>query len=423
MLFLGTLCRYLKKSFIILSGKKLKKCRRFGYGRQFLDDSDIGAVAGALRGDLITAGPLVEKFEEDLANYFGCRNVTVCNSGTSALYIASKALGVCSKSVVIVPSQTFLATASVPHLLGAEVVFCDVDPISGLMTPNDLLIAISKCKKLFPERSLQAVYAVHMNGHPANVQELSKITASLGVCLIEDACHAIGGSTSKNEKGEFYKVGSCKWSDAATFSFHPVKNLTTGEGGAVSFRSSNADITAKLIRNHGISYSSRNQNTLPLAPHGQWSHFLVEPSLNFRIPDILCALGISQLKKLDTWVQRREQIYEMYRGGFTGVESVKLVGAAKWAKPAWHLAAIHMDFTSLRVSKRKLFEQLEEVGIKSQVHYQPLHLQPYWIDRYGQYELPGASKYYSSVMSLPLFVGLENEDIEFVIKYITSCIR
>ena len=105
------------------------------------------------------------------------------------------------------------------------------------------------------------------------------------------------------------------------------------------------------------------------------------------------------------------------------MESVKLVGAAKWAKPAWHLAAIHMDFTSLRVSKRKLFEQLEEVGIKSQVHYQPLHLQPYWIDRYGQYELTGASKYYSSVMSLPLFVGLENEDIEFVIKYITSCIR
>lgn len=401
----------------------MKTSRRFGYGRQFLDDSDIEAVVTALKGDLITAGPLVEKFEEELADYFGCRNVTVCNTGTSALYIASKALGVCSKSVVIVPSQTFLATASVPHLLGAEVVFCDVDPISGLMTPHDLSIAVSKCNKLFPERSLQAVYVVHMNGHPANVQELSEISTSAGACLIEDACHAIGGSMSKNEKGDFYKIGSCKWSDAATFSFHPVKNLTTGEGGAVSFRSSNADIKAKLIRNHGINYSSSNQNTLPLAPYGQWSHFLIEPSLNFRIPDILCALGISQLKKLDKWVERRKQIYEMYRQNFVGVEAVKLVDAAKWAKPAWHLAAIHMDFTSLRVSKRKLFEQLEEVGIKSQVHYQPLHLQPYWIDRYGHYELPGASSYYKSVMSLPLFVGLENEDVEFIIKNVKASIR
>jgi dTDP-4-amino-4,6-dideoxygalactose transaminase len=402
--------------------KKLKAFKKLGYGRQHLDESDIEAVVSALKGSLITAGPLVEKFEVVLGEYFNCKNVTVCNNGTSALFIASKALGVCSKSVVIVPSQTFLATASVPHLLGAEVVFCDVDPISGLMTPHDLRIAVSKCGKLFPDRSLQAVYVVHMNGHPANVHEISTISASAGAYLIEDACHAIGGSIRKNETGEFHKIGSCKWSDAATFSFHPVKNLTTGEGGAVSFRESQIDIKAKMIRNHGINYSAHKKDALPLAPNGQWSHFLSNPSLNFRIPDILCALGISQLKKLDKWVERRTQIYGMYIDGFAGSEHVRPMGTAKWAKPAWHLAAIHLDFRFLSVSKRTLFEQLENLGIKPQVHYQPVHLQPYWIDRYGQYDLPGASAYYKSVMSLPLFVGLENEDVGFVVENINACI-
>ena len=396
--------------------------KKIGYGKQFLDESDIDAVVSALRGNLITGGPLVEKFEGVLAEYFGCKNVTVCSSGTSALYIASKALGVCSDSVVIVPSQTFLATASAPHLLGAEVVFCDVDPISGLMTPDDLSIAVSKCKKLFPDKNLQAVYVVHMNGHPANVREISEISASAGAYLIEDACHAIGGSVGRKDNKEFHKIGSCNWSDAATFSFHPVKNFTTGEGGAICFHESKADIKAKMIRNHGISYSSRHEGALSLAPYGQWSHFLDDPSLNFRIPDILCALGISQLKKLDKWVERRTQIYEMYRDGFTGLEPVMMVNTAKWAKPAWHLAAIHLDFGSLTVSKRILFEQLEGVGIKSQVHYQPVHLQPYWIERYGPFELHGASAYFSSVMSLPLFIGLEDEDIEFVIKNLKACI-
>ena len=400
----------------------MKTLPKFTYGRQFLDDSDIQAVTEALKADYITTGPLVKKFENELANYFSCKHVTVCNSGTSALYIASKVLGVCSNSVVIVPSQTFLATASVPHLLGAEVVFCDVDPISGLVTEEELTVAIQKCNKLYPKKRLQAIYVVHLNGHPAKVSELSKLASACGAYLIEDACHAIGGHVAEKADSDFYKVGSCKWSDAATFSFHPVKNLTTGEGGAVAFKDNGMHQRAEIIRNHGIDHSTSSDIKVNTLPVGQWSYFLQDPSLNFRIPDILCALGINQLRKLDTWIERRSEIYSIYKECLEDLEHVSFIKTADWAKPAWHLAAMHVDFHSIKKTKYHFFEELEAAGIKSQVHYQPVHLQPYWVKRYGHFDLLGASSYFSGVLSLPLFIGLQNEDVNFVVQNLRLCI-
>lgn len=393
------------------------------YGRHKIDQADIDAVVEVLRSDFLTTGPLVENFELALANYFGNGNFVVCNNGTSALFLAAKVLGVSENDVVIVPSQTFLATASAPHMLGAEVVFSDVDPDTGLMTPEDLLKAIQLAKNRYPTKRLKAVFVVHLNGQVAYMPDLWKIAKASGCTLIEDACHAIGASTCFGLNATKTKVGKCEFSDAATFSFHPVKNITTGEGGAVAFRERKHAISGMLFRNHGLSKQDLGSIDASLVPTFSWSYTFTEPSLNFRLPDILCALGISQLQKLQNWVDKRAELREIYKSliGDSGV--VKLVECKEWCEPAWHLLAAKVDFEKLGKSRVEVFEYLNERNIFPQVHYQPVHLQPYWINRYGRDELPNSLEYYKKIMSLPLFIDMTEADVKNVASVVLTAIN
>lgn len=393
------------------------------YGRHKVDQADIDAVAEVLRSDFLTTGPLVEKFELALAHYFGNENVVVCNNGTSALFLAAKALGISENDVVIVPSQTFLATASAPHMLGAEVVFSDVDKDTGLMTPEDLLKAVQLARNRHPTKRLKAVFVVHLNGQVAYMPDLWKISKASGCVLIEDACHAIGASTCFDYNDAQTKVGKCEFSDAATFSFHPVKNLTTGEGGAVAFREDKHAVSGMLLRNHGLNKQDLGSIDASLAPTFSWSYTVVEPSLNFRLPDILCALGISQLQKLQNWVNKRAELWDIYESliGVSGV--VELVEPKEWCKPAWHLLAARVDFQELGKSRVEVFKYLNEKNIFPQVHYQPVHLQPYWINRYGRDELPNSVEYYNKIVSLPLFVDMTESDVKNVASAVLEAIN
>ncbi|MEZ5670397.1 MAG: aminotransferase class I/II-fold pyridoxal phosphate-dependent enzyme [Alphaproteobacteria bacterium] len=319
-----------------------------------IDDDDVASVAAALRGELLTTGPLVERFEAALADVTGARHAVACNNGTSALYMAARALEIGSGDAVVVPAQTFLATASGPHLAGAEVVFADVDPETGLMRPADLERAIDAARRRFPTLRLRAAFVVHLNGQVADMPALKALCDSQGLALVEDAAHAVGGLARRagdaGSGGSDSRVGDCRWSSMATFSFHPVKTIAMGEGGAVT---TNDDVLAarlRRVRNHGMERDSAAWQHRDAGFGGDglpnpWYYEMAEPSLNFRVPDILCALGISQLRKLASWVAERRRLFERYRHLLADVGApVRPPATVTWGAPAWHLAAARIAF-------------------------------------------------------------------------------
>ena len=393
------------------------------YGRHEIDAVDIDAVVRVLESDFITSGPVTEKFEFELGQYLNNQNVVVCSNGTSALYIASKVLEVGQNDVVIVPSQTFLATASVPHLLGAEVIFCDVDPKTGLMNSILLEDAILRAKREFPTKKLSAIYVVHLNGQSVQMPSVYEVARKHDAFLIEDACHGLGGNVSFVSDSEPKKIGNCQYSDAATFSFHPVKNMTTGEGGAVAFSEVIHTEKAKICRSHGVRHDDLTLVDSSLAPIGSWSHVMIEPSLNFRLPDILCALGISQLRKLDKWKAKRRELVEYYRTELSNLTQAELVQEVPWCDTAWHLMPLLINYEKLEINRVALFSELNAQGIYPQVHYQPVHLQPYWRSRNLNCSLPGAEEYYHRVFSLPLFVDMTEQDVVRVRTSLASALK
>ena len=403
------------------------------YGRQSIDDDDIAAVTAALRADLLTTGPLVDSFEDAVAVATGAPHVVACNNGTSALYMAAKALGVGAGDVVIVPSMTFLATASAPHLAGAEVVFTDVDPDTGLMRPEDLEAALSTARRLYPGRPAKAVFVVHLNGQSADMPALKTVADSVGAAIIEDACHAFGGLTRRADDagsdGRDSTVGDCRWSAMATFSFHPVKSVAMGEGGAVTTGDAELAERLRLVRNHGMTRTASGWENRDMAfsasgDPNPWYYELVEAGFNFRVPDILCALGISQLRKLDVWSERRRTLHEGYctrleEAGLGDLAPARVV----WGSPAWHLCAARIPFSERGLDRADVMTRLRvDFGVGSQVHYIPVHAQPYWRHRYGDFRLPGAERYYSRALSLPLYPALTEDDLDRVVDALAKSV-
>lgn len=388
------------------------------YGRQSIDEADIAAVAEVLRGAFLTTGPMVDRFEAALSQSCGGVKAIACNSGTSALFIASRALGIGEGDVAIVPATTFLATASAPFLCGADIVFADVDPETGLMRPDDLATAISAARARFPDRRLAAAFVVHLNGQCADMPGLRALCDAEGLALIEDACHALGG-----EARDGVPVGDTRWSDAACFSFHPVKAIATGEGGAVTTRDEAVAERLRLHRNHGMTrdpqaWTQKAQAFDASGDPNPWYYELTEPGLNFRIPDILCALGISQLDKLAGWVAEREALHARYTERLRALNSAILAPPARvsWGRPAWHLCVARIDFEAAGRSRAQVMTGLRDRWrVGTQVHYIPLHWQPFWRDRYGETALPGAETYYARALSLPLFVGMTEADVDRVV--------
>ena len=370
------------------------------YGRQTIDDDDIAVVAEALRGDFLTTGPAVEAFEHAFAATVGARHAVVCSNGTAALHLAMLALDVKPGEVVIAPSITFLATANCARYVGADVIFADVDPDSGLMTPATLTEALSKVGG----RRLRAVLPVHLRGDPVDLPALAGLAAAAGAVLVEDAPHALGTTMRYGNVAE--TVGDVRHSAMATFSFHPVKTIATGEGGMVTTNDAALAGRLRTLRSHGM-----------VRPAGgdPWWYEMPEPGFNYRLPDILCALGQSQLKKLPRFAARRRALAAAYQKALSSLApTVRIAAQPAWSDPVLHLMTVLIDFEAVGRSRRQVVDALKAQGVGSQVHYIPVHTQPYYRKLYGPQSLPGAEAWYARCLSLPLYPGMSDEDIDHV---------
>jgi len=368
------------------------------YGRQVIEEDDIAAVREALMAPLLTTGPLVERFEQALAAATAAREAVVVSNGTAALHLAARAIHLDRAQTAIVPSVTFVATANAVRYCGAEVVFADVDPATGLMTAETLLEALRRA----PSNTARAVFPVHLAGQTCAMGAIAGLAREWGLWIVEDACHAIGGEQTTTHGP--VPVGACADSDMACFSFHPVKTIAMGEGGAITTNNAGLAAAMRRDRSHGLIRESD--------PSEPWAYELREPGFNYRAPDVLCALGLSQLKKLARFTAQRRRLVAAYRERLGAMRAIlQPVEDAGHGDPAWHLFVVRIDFEKAGVSRADLMRRLAEAGIGSQVHYIPVHRQPYYAARYPGTHLPGADAYYARCLSLPLFASMSEDDV------------
>ena len=390
------------------------------YGRQHIAADDIESVVRALASDFLTTGPLVDEFEMALARKCGVDHGVACSSGTAALYLASSALLASCRDtpVAIVPTMTFTATAGAPALAGARVVFADVDPSTGLMTAENLEEAVAYAAQIGTPK---LVLPVHLNGQVAPMKAICDIARRHGMVVVEDACHALGGTYTIADGEGNGMVGDCTFSDASCFSFHPVKTFTMGEGGAVCMADSELARYVKRLRSHGLTRETADFTSSQSALDGQgrpepWHYEIQDLSLNFRVPDILCALGLSQLNKLDTFVARRRSLFEHYARRLAPyADLVRPLEREPGQDPSWHLMVVHIDFASLGIARGALVRALRDEGICTQVHYIPLHRQPLWQAQAKGRRFDGGERYFARSLSLPLFYDMTEDQVDRVV--------
>ncbi|MBD39938.1 MAG: UDP-4-amino-4,6-dideoxy-N-acetyl-beta-L-altrosamine transaminase [Euryarchaeota archaeon] len=383
------------------------------YARQTIDKADIAAVADVLGSDFLTTGPMVEKFEGALAETVGSRHAVACSSGTAALHLAALALGVGPGDRVVVPAVTFLATANAVRYVGGEVVFADINPETGQMEGGQLSAALATADGA----KARVIFPVCLTGATADPSALENAAAGREVAY--DACHALGTSyISGNQRGT---VGDCRHSALATFSFHPVKTIALGEGGAVT---TNDDILAERLqkyRNHGMTRDAAQFVNTDMAFDGEgeanpWYYEMSEPGFNYRLTDIQCALGLSQISKLDAFSTRRRALAARYVERMAPLAPlVRPLAVPPGCEPVLHLFVALIDFSALKTERAQVMKKLRSQGIGTQVHYIPVHKQPYYRDRYGDLDLPGAEAYYARTLSLPLFAGMTEDDVDRVV--------
>lgn len=380
------------------------------YGRQTVTEADIKAVQEVLTSDFLTTGPMVDQFEAALAARLNASHAVACNSGTSALHLALMAAGIGPGDAVIVPSLTFVATANMARLTGAEVILADVDPVSGLMTLDHVRTALERATC-----PVKAIMPVLLNGYPGDFNSLIDFAMSENIWLICDGCHAIG-SDYQTPSGPLLVGGDRAYDKLlTTFSFHPVKTITMGEGGAVLCQNQNLAAAMRSLRHHGIKRSAFS-GSLTDDYQAPWYHEFHQIAYNYRASDIACALGLSQLKRLDRIIQKRRALVDAYIDGFSSLDLVTPVAKGCTGLISWHLMAVHINYNELAIDKSAFIECLrDQYQIGTQVHYIPLHRQPLYADR-CQGDLSGADHYYQSILSLPLYESITDDDVDYVVK-------
>jgi len=380
------------------------------YGRQSIDDSDIDAVVTALRSDYLTTGPMVERFERELAAAFGADEAVVVANGTAALHLAILTQTPGPRDVVIVPSITFAASANCVAYAGAQVVFADVDPLTGLITDEGFHDALAVIDRDYPDHRFAGAVIVHYAGAMVDLERIAATCRARGAFLIEDACHAAGSA------GPQGAAGSCAVSDMAVFSFHPVKTLTTGEGGAITTNDADLARRLRLLRSHGIERDPARFTGLGYGDEtedsGPWVYEMQVLGFNYRLPDLNCALGVAQLKRLPHFAARRRTLVAAYRSALQGTSvPVTWTPPPDGDDPVYHLFAVRIDFTAAGLTRSEVMAALRERGIGTQVHYIPVHRQPYWQSRQlGARTLSGADACYRATLSLPLFPDMSDDD-------------
>lgn len=387
------------------------------YGRHDIDDSDVAEVVRVLRSDWLTTGPDVAAFEEELAARVGAKHAIVVNNATSALHLAMRVAGIGTGDRVLTSANTFLASANCAAYVGATPDFADIDPRTYNVSPDSLQHAWKD--------DVRAVVAVDFAGQPCELPAISKLARERNAVLIDDASHAIGATL--DHEGSRYSIGANPWADMTVFSFHPVKTLTTGEGGALLTDNDDYADHARRLRSHGIVREQAQFLGLGagMDEFGPWYYEMHDLGYNYRITDIQCALGRSQLRRLSRFVARRSEIVKCYNEAFCDIQSVTTPDAEGRAQPSWHLYVLQIDFECIGKTRTEVMLQLRTHGIGSQVHYIPVHLQPYYRQTYGY--APGkcriAEEYYTRCLSLPLFSGMSDDDVKAVIKAVKVTLR
>lgn len=422
------------------------------YGCQTIDDDDIDVVVRALRSSFLTCGPEVEAFEREFAEFVGAKHAIAVANATDALHLAMRVAGVGPGDRVVTSPNTFLSSANCAAFVGATPDFCDIDPVSYILDPSKLEAGWQPDTK--------AVVAVDYAGQPAHMPEIARIARSHGAVVIEDACHGVGGAFDFD--GARWKIGGHPWADMTSFSFHPVKTMTTGEGGMLVTNNDEYARRARLLRAHGIErdhsrFTGFGSGDHAMEERGPWVYEMQELGYNHRITDIQCALGRSQLRKLPQFIERRLAIVARYNEAFAHIPWLITPKLAPWLSPnfqpglrnlpglrsesevggvvgstihnpqstihdlpkiSWHLYTIQIDFPSIGLTRTETMQRLRSNGIGTQVLYIPVYLQPWYRKTYGYQfgKCPVAEKYYTRSLSLPLFPAMTDEDVDLIIK-------
>jgi perosamine synthetase len=384
------------QALAILGGSPVRETL-LPYGRQCIDDADIQAVVDVLRSDWLTTGPKVGEFEEAFAARVGSAHTVSFTSGTAALHAAAFAAGLTTGDEAIITPMTFAATANCVLYQGATPVFADVCPDTLNIDPEQIAGKLSS--------KTRAILPVAYAGHPADLDAIQQIASDRGLIVIEDACHALGAKHRGRATGSI--------ADMTVFSFHPVKHITTGEGGMVTTNNAQFAETLRRFRNHGISSDARQRQSA-----GQWHYEMVLLGFNYRLPDIACALGIEQLKKLDANLARRREIAARYTAAFRELPGVISPATRPDADSAWHLYPIRLDLAKLTADRAQIFRALRAENIGVNVHYIPVHRHPYYVEKFGYRggEYPVAEDAYERLISLPMFHAMTDRDVGDVIR-------
>lgn len=366
------------------------------YGRQTISEDDIQAVVDVLRSDWLTTGPMVERFERAVAHRVGAAEAVAVSSGTAALHAAMFALGIGPGDEVIVPTMTFAATANCVVYQGGLPVFADVDPETLLLGPEQVEA------RLTPRT--RAIIAVDYAGQPCDYEALGRIARRHDLALVADASHALGAADHGRPVGSL--------ADLSAFSLHPVKPITSGEGGLITTNDQDLAQRMRQFRNHGITTDHRQR-----AEVGSWHYEMIALGYNYRLTDIQCALGLSQLTKLDGWTARRQEIAGMYDHQLATVPGVRPLGARDGVLHARHLYVVRVDREVAGLDRAALFAALRGAGIGTAVHYIPVHLHPYYRERFGTVPglCPVAERAYEEILSLPLFPAMSDDDVKLVV--------
>lgn len=386
----------------VYGGKPVRN-NYLAYGRQTIDDEDIQSVVNVLKGDYLTTGPYVKEFEEKVAEYVGAKYAVAVANGTAALHMACYAAGIKEGDEVIVSSMTFAASANAVLYCGGTPVFADIDPLTYNIDPEEIEKKITNKTK--------AIIPVDFSGQSVDMDRIKEIADKHGLIIIEDAAHALGSEY----KGK--KVGS--HADMVVFSFHPVKPITTAEGGIVT--TNNEDLYKKMMifRTHGIT---RDSETLE-DNHGPWYYEQQVLGYNYRLTDVQSALGTSQMRKVDEFISRRREIVKHYNEAFQDLNEIITPFEADFSNSGWHIYVIKIKTELLKVTRKEVFEALQSENIGVNVHYLPVYLHPYYKGLgYEKGLCPNAEDLYDNMITLPLFPGMTNEDVRDVIKAVKKVI-
>lgn len=360
------------------------------YGRQYIDNQDIRLVSKALKEDLITTGRYVKKFENKISKFLKVKYATSCNSGTAALHLALMAIGLEKDDVVIMPAINFIAVYNMARLMNAKIFLADVDYLTGQMTPATLL----ECIKNNKLKKIKAIVTMYLGGYPENVIQFYKIKKKFNCYLIEDACHALGSKYLFNKK--FLPIGSCKHSDISTFSLHPVKTITSGEGGLLTTNNKVFYSRIVSLRSHGIN---KDKNF-------HWKYNLSKSGFNYRLSDVNCALGLGQLKKISKFLNYRRKVFDIYKVELERIINIITFPSYQISLPSYHLFLISIDFKKLRSTKDKLLQFLKKNNIFCQYHYIPIYKFKLFNQKINLNNYKGAEFYYKNTISLPIFYDL-----------------